>query len=344
MPRTLTSRTLTSRAATSRAAHRITAPTAPTAAVLSGVLLLAGCGAGDDKNDAEGGAKGKSADTRTVTDADGKSVRVPTDPKKVVTLSEPTLDAALALGVQPIGATAGRGQQGISTYLADKAGKAEVVASVAEPDLEKLAALQPDLILLDETVGAKRVVDKLKFIAPTVVTAKLNEDWKKSFTATADALGKKTRAASVLNGFDDEVASARKKLGADQHAVTSVVRWQNGAASVVGKGRGHVGSTLAALGLRRPADQRGESAGHSEPVSLEKLSTIDGDWLFFGALGDRAAGEKAYGEAEKVANFTKLKAEKRGHVVVIEGSAWNSAGGPLAARRVLDDVSGALSK
>ncbi|MFE0174084.1 ABC transporter substrate-binding protein [Streptomyces sp. NPDC059002] len=314
--------------------------TALTAAALTGALALTGCGSDKDGTS----DKAKLTDTRTVTDADGRSVHVPRNPRKVVTLSEPTLDAALALGVHPIGATAGRGQQGVSTYLADKAGSAETVASVAEPDLEKLAALKPDLILLDETVGAKRVVDKLESIAPTVLTAKLNEDWKKAFTATADALNKKSAARSWLTGFDGDVAAAKKRLGTEKDAVTSVVRWQNGAPSVVGKGRGHVGSTLAALGLRRPADQRGESAGHSEPVSLEKLSTIDGDWLFFGALGDRAAGEKAYGEAKKVANFTKLKAEKAGHVVVIEGSAWNSSGGPIAARTVLDDVTGALAK
>lgn len=321
-----------------RPAHRRTTLTAALAGALA--LTLAGCGG--DKDDASD--KAKSPDTRTVTDANGKSVDVPKDPKKVVTLSEPTLDAALALGVHPVGTTAGRGQQGVSSYLGDRAGSAETVASVAEPDLEKLAALRPDLILLDETVGAKRVLDKLAAIAPTVLTAKLNEDWRKSFTATADALDKKTDADGWLIDFDGEVAAAKKRLGANENAVASVVRWQNGAPSVVGKGKGHVGSTLAALGLERPADQRGESAGHSEPVSLEKLSTIDGDWLFLGALGDRAAGEKAYGEAKKVANFTKLRAEKKGHVVVIDGSAWNSSGGPIAARTVLDDVRDALAK
>ncbi|MFJ2773238.1 ABC transporter substrate-binding protein [Streptomyces sp. NPDC087300] len=321
-----------------RPARRLT----PTAAALAGalVLTLTGCGGGkDDASD-----KADAADTRTVTDANGKSVDVPRHPKKVVTLSEPTLDAALALGVHPIGTTAGRGQKGVSSYLADRAGSAETVATVAEPDLEKLAALEPDLILLDETVGAKRVLDKLSAIAPTVLTAKLNEDWRTSFTATADILGKKTDAAGWLDDFDGEVAAAKKRLGANENAVTSVVRWQNGAPSVVGKGRGHVGSTLAALGLKRPAGQRGESAGHSEPVSLEKLPTIDGDWLFLGALGDRTAGDKAYAEAKKVANFTKLSAEKKGHVVVVDGSAWNSSGGPSAARTVLDDVRDALAK
>lgn len=320
-----------------RASRRAVLTSAAT--VVTGALLLTGCGS----DDGSGTASTKEASTRQITDAQGREVTVPAAPKKVVALSEPTLDAALALGVEPVGTTAGRGQTGVSTYLADKASKSQVVATVAEADMEKLAALQPDLILLDETTGAKREISKLQAIAPTVVTAKLNADWKEAFTATADALNQKAKGEKVLSDFESGVAATKAKLGANAGAVVSVIRWQDGAPSVVGKGVGHVGSTLSALGLTRPADQQGASSGHSEPVSLEKLSTIDGDWLFFGTLGDRADGEKAYAEARKVPNFEKLKAEKEGHVVVIQGSAWNSAGGPLAARLVLADLTKALA-
>nr|WGD05662.1 griseobactin-binding lipoprotein [Streptomyces sp. R818] len=316
-------------------------------AAVTGALLLSACGGSDEGDDSAGGSgegKPAAATTRQITDAQGRKVKVPGSPQKVVTLSEPTTDAALALGVEPVGVTAGRGQQGVSTYLADKAAKAQVVATVAEADMEKLAALQPDLILLDETTGAKKTVDKLQEIAPTVVTAKLNEDWKKSFTDTADALNKKADAEKWLTDFDTQVADVKKQLGGNAGTSVSVVRWQDGAPSVVGKGDGVVASTLQALGATRPKDQQGASTGHSEPVSLEKLSTIDGDWLFFGTLGDKADGEKAYGEARKVTNFGKLNAEKSKHVVVVEGSAWNSAGGPLSAQVVLDDLKGALAK
>jgi iron-siderophore transport system substrate-binding protein len=309
---------------------------ASTAAVATAALLLTGCG-GDGKDTARG------ADTRTVTDATGREVDVPVAPVKVVALSEPTLDAALALGVRPVGATAGRGQKGVSGYLAGKASAARVVATVAEADMEKVAALRPDLILLDETTAVKNDVAALQAIAPTVVTAKLGADWKTAFTATADALNERAAARKILSDFDAGVAATKARLGAEAGAVVSVVRWQNGAPSVVGKGAGHVGATLTALGLRRPEGQRGAGAGHSEPVSAEKLSTVDGDWLFLGTLADTADGAKAYAEARKVPNFSRLKAERAGHVVVVAGSAWNSAGGPLAAGIVLDDLTKALA-
>ncbi|SCK39860.1 iron complex transport system substrate-binding protein [Streptomyces sp. WMMB 714] len=315
-------------------AHRLSSLTA---AAVTGTLLLAGCGTGQDGTSAEAGGK-EASGTRTVTDAKGTEVKVPAAPERVVTLSEPTLDAALSLGFQPVGATSGRGQQTVSSYLTEKAGKAEIVATVAEPDLEKLARLRPDLILLDETVGSKRVMDKLRAIAPTVLTAELKAGWKKALLSTADALNKREKAEKWLEKFEEDVRGTRSGLGSNAKAETSVIRWQEGGPSVVGKGEGHVGSTLAALGLTRPKGQQGESLGRSEPVSLEKLDTIDGDWLFFGTLEDAASGRKALKEARKVPNFERLNAVERDHVAVIEGSAWNSAGGPIAARTVLKDV------
>ncbi|MFC8516116.1 ABC transporter substrate-binding protein [Streptomyces sp. NPDC057257] len=308
--------------------------------VVSGALLLSACG-GDD--DTAGKGQAVAATTRQITDAQGRKVDIPADPKKVVTLSESTTDAALTLGIEPVGTTSGRGQNGVSTYLADKASKAQIVATVAEPDLEKIAALRPDLILVDATVGAQKSLDKLQAIAPTVFTAKQNENWRTAFTDTAEALDKKSEATKWLKDFDARVAGVKQKLGDNAGKSVSVIRWQDGAPSVVGKGDGVVGATLKELGLTRPKDQQGASVGHSEPVSLEKLDTIDGDWLFFGTLGDKADGEKAYAEARKVTNFGKLTAEKNKHVVVIVGSAWNSAGGPLSADVVLDEIEQALA-
>ncbi|MCF3120495.1 hypothetical protein IPZ68_12405 [Streptomyces arenae] len=44
-----------------------------------------------------------------------------------------------------------------------------------------------------------------------------------------------------------------------------------------------------------------------------------------------------------MANFTEPTAGKNGRAVVIDGSAWNSSGGPIAARTGLRDVSEVLA-
>ncbi|WP_373369984.1 twin-arginine translocation signal domain-containing protein [Corynebacterium cystitidis] len=44
-----------------------------------------------------------SGATRTMVDVEGTTVEVPDKPQRIVTLSEPTLDAVLALGHVPVG-------------------------------------------------------------------------------------------------------------------------------------------------------------------------------------------------------------------------------------------------
>jgi iron complex transport system substrate-binding protein len=321
-------------------------------ALLAGVaaLALAACGGSDA--DAGNGPGGK----RTITDARGVKVSVPSYPRRVVTLSEPTLDGALAVGLRPIATTSGRGQGGVSSYLAKQARDIPTVGVLGQPNIEHIAALEPDLILLDGTaVQDDAVIDKLRHLAPTVYVSKTGQDWRTAFAAEADAINRQKEAAHLLGEFDTRVAEVREALGENAGAEVSVVRWGGiGLPSVLMKELA-VGRTLAALGLKRPPSQDRRGPGHSVPISLENLRDIDGDWIFFGALGTGAVGgvsdtpadvqaaREAIRTARDTPGFTRLKAVRAGHVVAVDGSAWTSAGGPIAERVVVDDVARALA-
>ncbi|HMS37490.1 MAG TPA: ABC transporter substrate-binding protein, partial [Arachnia sp.] len=84
---------------------------------------------------------------RVIEDVDHEPVTVPADPQRVVTLSEPTLDGSLALGVTPVGSVNGRGQSTMPNYLLDLADGIPTVGSVAQFNFEAIANLKPDLIL-----------------------------------------------------------------------------------------------------------------------------------------------------------------------------------------------------
>ncbi|MFW0787268.1 ABC transporter substrate-binding protein [Gordonia sp. CPCC 206044] len=309
------------------------------AAVFAAVALFStatACGTDD-------GAADTATSTRSITDAQGRTVDVPSEAKRVVTLSEPTIDAAVALGVEPVGITAGRGQQGAPTYIADRVDGVPVVATVGAANLEQIAGLRPDLILLDETTSAKKNVDQLAAIAPTVVTAELKADWRQAFLNTADALGRRGQAQGILASFDEKVTDVKGRLGPDAGASVSVIRWQNAQPSTIGQAYGHVGMTIAALGLTRPQAQQGDGPGHSVPVSPELMDDIDADWMFFGTLGDKASGQAALDEAKTLPTFARLTVVGNDHVRAVDGSAWNSAGGPIAAGLVLDDLTTAMA-
>lgn len=311
---------------------------------LLAATTLSACGSSAGPSAGGGG-------TRTITDARGTEVQVPERPTRVVTLSEPTLDGALALGLRPIATTSGRGQGGVSSYLVRKARGVPSVGVLGQPNIERVAALRPDLILLDGTaVQDQSVIDKLRRLAPTAYVSRTGQDWRSAFTATARLLDRVEEGERVLADYDARVARIRERLGTNAAARVSIVRWGGiGLPSVLMKELA-ASRVLADLGLRRPASQDRTGPGHSVPISLENLRQIDGDWMFLGALGtgavggvaeaaaDLAAAREALRTARDTPGFTRLKAVRAGRVVPVDGSAWTSAGGPLAERVVLDDV------
>lgn len=319
------------------------------------VLALSGCATATTPTplpdtSADGGS------TRMVTDAEGNAVQVPTHPQRVVTLSEPTLDGVLALGVTPIGTTAGRGQSSVPNYLAGLAADLPILGGIAQPNFEAIGAAKPDLILVDGTSVNNNppVLAALGKIAPVVYTGFAGGDWRDNFRYTAAALNLAEAGEKVINDYDARVASARQGLAGYADSTFSIVRWQGNSASVILKEL-LPGQALNDLGLKRPADQDRVGRGHSEPVSLENLKSIDADYLFFGTLGGSSIGNpnaggstdvesarQALHEASAVPGFTELAVYKSDHIILVDGSAWTSTGGPLLMNRLIDDVVSAL--
>lgn len=120
------------------------------------VLVMSACSnsSTDKKND----AKGSKSETITYQSEDGKKVEVPANPKRVVVLSS-FAGNVMSLGVNLVGVDSWSKQNPrFDSKLKD-------VAEVSDENVEKIAELNPDLI-----IGLSNVknVDKLKKIAPTV--------------------------------------------------------------------------------------------------------------------------------------------------------------------------------
>jgi iron complex transport system substrate-binding protein len=315
------------------------------------LLTLAGCAATPGNAQAPGGTE-----TRTVTDVEGTEVQVPSRPRRVVTLSEPTLDGALALGVTPVGTVTGRGQQTVPNYLADQAGDIPILGGVAQPNFEAIGAAKPDLILVDGTSinNNPPVVEALRQIAPVVYTGYAGGDWRVNFRQVADALNLVEDGERVIAEYEAHAAAGQEALSAYADQTFSVVRWQGTSASLILKEL-LPGQALEDLGLGRPPSQDRTGRGHAEPVSLENLQDADADWMFFGTLGgssvsnpdaggtaDLAGAREALDEAVAVPGFTQLHAYQNDRIVLVDGSAWTSTGGPILMNRIIADVEEAL--
>jgi iron complex transport system substrate-binding protein len=327
------------------------------ASVVVAMVALTGC-SGNMELDASG-------PMRPIKDVDDKSIDVPMKPKRVVTLSEPTTDAALALGAKPIGIVSGRGQSTVSNYLKDKGeavkgGDLEILGGVANPDYEKIGAAKPDLILVDGTSinNNQQALDKLAAIAPLVYTGYAGGPWKDNFRLTAKALNEEAKAESLISGYDKrtkEVSGELKSKGLLDKTY-SIVRWEGGSASLILKEL-PPGQALTDMGMKRPKNQDMDGRGHSEPVSLENIKDIDADYMYFGSLGgasisnpnagggvDVAAGQEQLRTATGTPGFSKLQAFGQNHVFPVDGSMWTSTGSYYLMNAIVDNVEDLMIK
>lgn len=279
-----------------------------------------------------------SAEPRTIDTAFGE-VKLEGTPQRVVTLGENALDVALSVGVKPLGGVATRGGSDVSEYLKSKAGDIRIVGTARETNLESVFALQPDLILASPEL-TKDQYQKLSLIAPTLVPKGNSfQDWRNNVEFYAEALGKSTEAKAAIAAVDTRIDALKGKIEPGQ--VASVVRWSPQGPGVMSQHL-FVGQLLSQLGFKGTAMAAElTKKPHSDALSLENLSRIDGDWLFLATLN--ADGEKALDQARQQPAFARLKAVSSGHVQSVDGQIWSSGSGPLAANVILDDVEKAVS-
>ncbi|OON79635.1 ABC transporter substrate-binding protein [Streptomyces tsukubensis] len=319
-------------------------PSLAVALLAACAVTLTACGSsGSDKDSGSGSAdtKGSSGAT-SVTDATGAKVKVPAAPERVVALSEMDLDSALALGVEPVGLTAGRGQRGAPEYLADRAKGIPVVGAVTGPDIEKVVQVKPDVILAGQTAD-QQVLQQLRKIAPTVVTISDTKDWKSSLELTGKALGRTNQARTFLDGYEKKAAALKKDLGARAEENVSVARYSAKGTAVMQQGV-FISDVLKDLGFKRPGVQNEKGAGHSTPISDENLKEIDGGRLFIGTLSTTGKDAGLLDELAKKPAYRALNAVKDKHATVVDGSKWTSLGGAQAAVSVLGDIRKAMVK
>lgn len=272
-----------------------------------------------------------------MTDAVGRVVRIPAAPQRILALSELDLDALLALGLRPAGATNARGSDRPPAYLGARAAGIESLGSFAQPSLDRIVVLQPDLILAGSQTDPERLA-QLEAIAPTVVSFVPGEFWQDSFRRIAKAVGRPDEGQRVLDEYQARAAALRDKLAAHAGESVSIVRLTpNGPMFMLGDA--FAGRVLADLGLVRPPAQRAPGAGHGPPLSRERLADIDGEWLF---IGNYTPDPNSVTALRGEPAFAGLHAARLGHVREVDATLWTMIGGPLAAQAVLDDVERAM--
>ncbi|MEV5936566.1 iron-siderophore ABC transporter substrate-binding protein [Streptomyces sp. NPDC052079] len=311
----------------SRTASRLAAALASTLLLLTAATACGGDDSGSDSTDsgAKAGASGESAFPVTIAHKYG-STTIKAEPQRIVTVGLTDQDAVLALGKVPVGTTEWLGgyKGAIGPWAEDELGGAEAPTVLKDtgtgPQVEKIAALKPDLILALYGGLTKEQYESLSKFAPVVAQPKEYNDygipWQELTRKVGQALGKPDEATKVV-----EDTEATIKAAADEHPEFK------GAGAVMAtpyEGMFVFGSQdarsriLTDLGFSLPKDldkATGDKFGAN--ISKERTDLLDQDAVVWIA-GDVA---KDADKLHKDASYKDLNVVKEGREVFVDESS-----------------------
>lgn len=166
-----------------------------------------------------------------------EKVEIPAKPEKIVSTSVTLTGSLLAVDAPVVasgGAKAGptSDDKGFFSQWAAEADKQGVKALwQLEPDLQKVAAEDPDLIVVSAKGAdtATEQIDELKKIGvPVVVLDYSDRTWGEITTQLGEITGHESEAADAIRRYEDRVAEVRGKITEPEQPVNVVLPAQGG--------------------------------------------------------------------------------------------------------------------
>jgi ferric hydroxamate transport system substrate-binding protein len=314
-------------------------------ATLAGTLLVgaAACGTTEESPESAGQTSA-AAGPVSVTDSRGKTVALDAPAKRVVGLEWGETEMLVTLGVMPVGAADVKGY-GTWVTAAKLDATVKDVGTRAEPSVDAIVALQPDLVVMEAERGSTLVTQLEKFV-PVLVTkgSDATDNLKRmrdDLTMIATAVGKTDEAGRVLADFDAHLAEAKKKIAdagqaGKQFAIAD--GWKEGSnISIRMFGEGALVSQLAIqLGLSNAWTGKTDEVWGLGQTDVEGLNALkDKDVRFFynasdgvDVFADGLAGNAIW----RSLSFVQQKKLHR-----MPDGIW-TFGGPLSGKQYVDEL------
>ncbi|MFE7133175.1 iron-siderophore ABC transporter substrate-binding protein [Streptomyces sp. NPDC057638] len=303
------------------------------ATALAAALLLLGtataCGGDKGGSGADAAAKGTGGGAFPVTIAHKYgSTTVPSEPRRVVTVGFTDQDAVLALGTVPVGTTEWVGQYpgAVGPWAEDKLGgkKPTVLKNPGTgPQVERIAALKPDLIVAVYGGLTKEQYQALSAFAPVVAQPKEYNDfgvpWQEQTRRIGQALGKSAEADRAVADTEAKLAAAARP---EFKKATALVATPYEGHFVFGS-QDSRSRLLGSLGFGSPAGLDKVIGGQfGASISKERTDLLDQDAIVW-MVGDVA---KDAAKLRQDSSYGDLKVVKEGREVYIpEKTAYGHA-------------------
>lgn len=322
------------------------------AILLLSIALVAGCGGNEpqgeaseqadqsDGSDSENANNEEASEdhTRVIEHAMGETP-IEGKPERIVALHMGAIDSLLAMGIQPVGAVKAWGADPWYDHWKEDLEGVSVLGAATQPNLEKIASLDPDLII-GTKVRQEKVYDKLSQIAPTVMTESIGKPWLENFKLFVEATGRQDKGEEVLQAWNDRLDDFKSKLGENDTEVSLLTFRPEQVRIYV---TAFPGSIIAQAGLSHPAVQ-GENENEWGMINIKKeqIPLADGDKIFYWRRtddqSDASASKQVMNEWMQHPLWKDLKAAQNDEVYQVDPVTWNLAGGMQAAHLLLDDL------
>lgn len=257
---------------------------------------------------------------RTVLDFQGNEVTIDAPPQRVVGMSASITELLFAIGVTPVGTTSGMDYPPEALDL-------PTFGTGYQPNLEKLAALEPDLIIANGQLNMA-FIDKLQAIAPTLAIITLT---------TAD-IPANMRTLGAATWHDEDAEAAALEIEDFLATIAEAVPEQETGPSVLivvgtldvpnyGKSDTYLGDMAALLGATNIADGRddqGPFPGYTQ-LSMEYILDQDPDYVFTITRGSDTPMPDDMA-ADPI--WSALTAYENGQVIELDNRLYVEAPGP----------------
>lgn len=272
----------------------------------------------------------------TIATARGE-VTTPASPAKVAVYDIAAIDTLLSLGVAPAGVPD-------NLYLSDlDAGDAVRIGTLFEPDLEALAGLAPDLVI----VGGRSVtqLDAVSKVAPAIdmtIGTDLIADAKARIAAYGTLFGKPDEAQALTATLDSRLAAL--KAAAEGKGTALIVMTNGPKMAAYGPGS-RFGWLHEQTGMPPAIADLNAAENHGNVLTHEAIAQANPDWLFVldrgAAVGEDGASAEQTLKTPLVEGTT---AWKNGHVVYLPAAELYIGGGGWGSlMTVIDALTDALN-
>lgn len=299
------------------------------------VLFIAGCGSSESSTVEVDAAN--STDSQTITHAMG-TTEIKGTPQRVVTLYQGANDAAVALGVTPVGIVESWAEQPVYDYLKAELDGVPIVGQETQPNLEEIAKLKPDLIIASK-VRHEEVYDQLSAIAPTIAHETVFV-FKETVDMMGQALHKEAEATQVIEDWDERVVDFKEKLqaemGDEAPKHVSVLNFRADHSRIYYTG--FAGSILTELGFEGPKTMQDDSPDIIKLTDKESITEMNADAFYIFMDKNDPAVVKTYEEWTSHPLWKSLDAVESNRVYEVNEIEWNLGGGIISANLMLDDM------